>query len=323
VVVINTKFKSRTGGQSDSSRFRSALVENVCRHSFQKAAGLILALFPASLIAAESAPSVGPVPAPAAEERWSSFLPFLKEEAIKRGYELPLPFGVGIVYNYLQRDIEVTDVRIGVDGEPPQSVSQFLDLGSNSRVNAALVKADVWLLPFLNIYALAGYIHNESTSIGHVTVPLPPPLPRREFDIRIPTEIEGLVGGLGVTMAAGYKSFFLAADANYSQTDLGFDDSFRAVVASVRTGWNGKFGDVPTRLWVGGAYWDTANTASSTVDVAGVGRVSFEADQGPRNAWNAVIGGSVVFGRHWDCFAEYGFNLDDVHIVAAGVTYRF
>lgn len=255
--------------------------------------------------------------APAAEERWSSFLPFMKEEALKRGYELPLPFGVGVVYNYLQRDIEVSDVRIGVDGDPPQSASQFLDLGSNSSVNAALVKADVWLLPFLNIYALAGYIHNESTSIGHVTVG------NREFDFSIPTEIEGLVGGLGLTVAAGYKQFFLALDANYSQTDLGFDDSFRALVASVRTGWNGKFGDLPTRLWVGGAYWDTANTASSTVDVAGVGRVSFEADQGPRNEWNAVVGGSVVFGRRWDCFVEYGFNFDDVHIVAAGVTYRF
>ena len=54
------------------------------------------------------------------------------------------------------------------------SVSRFLDLGSHSKVNAALVKTDVWLLPFLNPYLLAGYIHNESESRGHVTVPSPP-----------------------------------------------------------------------------------------------------------------------------------------------------
>ena len=317
--------------RSDEAMDRSVSKSRVATGSFAWLRRLTIsalagfaAFVPGWLAASQPLPASDVTSATAGEERWSSFLPFMKEEAIKRGYELPLPFGVGVVYNYLQRDIEVTDVRIGVDGEKPQSVSQFLDLGSNSRVNAALVKADVWLLPFLNLYALAGYIHNESTSIGHVTVPRPPPFTgNREFDISIPTEIEGLVGGLGLTVAGGYKEFFIAADANYSQTDLGFDDSFRAVVASVRTGWNGKFGSVPTRLWVGGAYWDTANTASSTVDVAGVGRVSFQADQGPRNAWNAVAGGSVVLDRHWDCFAEYGFNFDDVHIVAAGITYRF
>ena len=279
----------------------------------------------ASVVAAEPEPITNaPSPKAPEPERWSSFLPFMKEEALARGNELPLPFGVGLVYNYLERDIEVTDVRVGVDAEGVRSVSEFLELGSNSKVHAALVKGDVWLLPFLNLYALLGYIHNESTSIGHVTVPRPPVLGgNREFDIEIPTEIEGLVGGLGLTLAGGYKQLFVAGDVNYSQTDLGFDDSFSALVASLRTGWHGKVGDVPLRLWVGAAYWDTANTASSTVDVEGIGRVQFEADQGPRNAWNAVLGTSFVLARRWECFAEYGFNLDDVKIFATGVTFRF
>ena len=257
------------------------------------------------------------------EKRWSSFLPMMKEEALARGYELPLPFGVSVVYNYLARDVKVSDVRIGVDGEPPQSVSRFLDLGSTSDVNAGLLKADAWLLPFLNLYVLGGYIHNESISKGHVTEPRPGPLPPREFDFTVPTKLDGFVGGGGLTLAAGYQDFFLMLDANYTQTDMGFDDRFRAFVGSARTGWNGKLGSVPTRLWVGGAYWDTANTARSTVDVPAVGRVSFEADQGPRNPWNMVVGGSVVLGRNWDCFLEYGFNFDDVNIVATGLTFRF
>jgi hypothetical protein len=262
-------------------------------------------------------------PAAAAQENWSSFLPFMKEEALSRGYELPLPFGVGLVYNYLQRGIDVTDVRIGLGGGPPRSVSRFLDLGSESRVNAGLVKGDVWLLPFLNLYALVGYIDNESTSVGQVTIPGGPRQGPREFEVHIPTKIDGVVGGVGLTLAAGYKQFFFAGDVNYSQTDMGFDDRFRALIGSVRVGWHGKVCDVPVRLWVGGAYWDTANTASSTVDVAGVGRINFEADQGPRNPWNAMVGGSFVLGRRWDLFVEYGFNLDDVHIVATGVTFRF
>jgi hypothetical protein len=70
-------------------------------------------------------------------------------------------------------------------------------------------------------------------------------------------------------------------------------------------------------------YWDTANTASATVDVPGRGLVSFEADQGPAHPWNASVGTSVAFSKHFECFAEYGFNLDDVQMVAAGLTFRF
>jgi hypothetical protein len=259
----------------------------------------------------------------APEERWSSFLPLMKEEALARGYELPLPFGVSMIYNYVARDIKVTDLRIGVDGEPPTSVSKFVDLGSNSKVNAALVKGDVWVLPFLNPYVLAGYIHNVSDSKGHVSVPRPGGLPPREFDFAITTELNGFVAGGGLTLAAGYREFFMMMDANYTQTDIGFDDRFRALVASTRAGWNGKFGDVPVRLWLGAAYWDTKNTAKSTVDVSGVGVVQFEADQGPRNAWNMSVGASMPFSKRWDSFVEYGFNFGDVHILAVGIGFRF
>jgi hypothetical protein len=260
-----------------------------------------------------------------AGEHWSSFLPLMKEEALARGYDLPLPFGVSLIYNYLARDISVSDVRIGINGEPPHSASRFLDLGSNSKVNAALIKADAWLLPFLNVYVLGGYINNQSTSQGHVTIPRPGPRPGPplEFDFTVPTTLSGFVGGAGLSLAAGYKQFFVMADANYSKTDIGFDNRFRALVASARTGWNGKIGSVPTRLWLGAAYWDTENTATSTVMVPDVGTVSFEADQGPRHPWNMILGGSVVLGRHWESFLECGFNFDDVKIVATGLTFRF
>lgn len=268
-------------------------------------------------IHAQEQPSAGP------DERWSSFLPFMKEEALSRGHDLPLPFGVSVVYNYLGRDIDVDEVKIGLNGAPPQSVSDYLDLGSNSSVNAAIAKVDVWLLPFLNVYGLFGYIDNSSTTKGHVTVPLPPPINGTEFDFVADTRVDGFAAGGGVTVAAGYRDFFLMCDANYSEAAMGFDDRFEALVISTRTGWNGKIGGKPTQLWLGGSYWDTDNTASSTIDVPGIGRVQFEADQGPRNSWNAVAGGSFEMSKRWSLFAEYGFNFDDVNIVATGLTYRF
>ena len=67
-------------------------------------------------------------------------LPFLAEEARKRGIELPRPFGIGVVYYHLDRAIEIRDVRVGRDGAPPTSVSQFAQL-------SALLFVTRWLLP--------------------------------------------------------------------------------------------------------------------------------------------------------------------------------
>ena len=61
-------------------------------------------------------------------------LPFLGDAARERGIELPLPLGVGLVYYGLHRSIEVTDVRVGRNGAPPASVSQFVQFASKADV---------------------------------------------------------------------------------------------------------------------------------------------------------------------------------------------
>jgi hypothetical protein len=71
----------------------------------------------------------------------------------------------------IKRDIEVNDLRLGLNGAQPRSVSRFVDLGSNSHVDVALARFDAWLLPFINVYGLFGYVHNDSTTRGTVTVP--------------------------------------------------------------------------------------------------------------------------------------------------------
>ena len=70
-------------------------------------------------------------------------------------------------------------------------------------------------------------------------------------------------------------------------------------------------------------YWDTENTASSTVRLPKGQTLSFEADQGPLHQWNLSLGASVVFDHGLETFAEYGFNFDDIKFFATGLTYRF
>jgi hypothetical protein len=259
------------------------------------------------------------------KKRWSSFLPLMAEEAEKRGYQLPLPFGVSTVFTGLiDRKIEVTDVRIGVDGAAPRSVNQFFNLGSTSSVFNANLKVDAWLLPFLNLYLLAGYVYNESTTRATISVPRPGPIPgNAEFTTNITTKIEGFVGGGGMTLAGGYREFFLVADANYSQSDLGFDDRFKAIIATIRAGYQGKLGDLPLQMWVGQGYWNTTNTAKGHADVQGLGRIQFEADQGPTHPWMTDFGANLRLSRHFETVLDFGTDWHGGYLVVVAPTVRF
>jgi hypothetical protein len=251
-------------------------------------------------------------------------LPFMAEEAIKRGYKLPLPYGAALVLTGLgNREIDVTDVRVGLEGAP-QSVSDFVQLGSTSDVFNANIKFDAWLLPFMNVYALVGYVHNHSTTHALVTVQQPGPLPGTlQFEKIISTELDGIVGGLGTTLAAGYRNFYFVLDASFIRSDLGFDNTFHALIASVRAGYQGKLGALPLQLWVGVGNWDTAATATGHADLEGVGRLVFEADQQPHTNWMYDIGGNLEFSRKFQVVADVGADFQGGYYVVLGPTYRF
>jgi hypothetical protein len=266
------------------------------------------------------ADSTGTSPEPMTEKRWSSFLPLMSEEAAKRGIQLPLPFGVSTVFVTLfNRKVDITDVRVGVNGAPPRSVSRFVDLGSTTDIvfNANL-KLDAWLLPFLNVYLLAGYVYNESTTHANITVPGSP-----NFSTELKTTLSGFVGGGGMTLAGGYDDFFMVADANWVQTDLGFDDKFKALIATVRAGWNGRIESNPLQLWIGEGYWDTRNTAKGHTNVPGVGNIVFEADQGPKYIWMTDVGANLQIKREFLMVLDFGFDFHGGYAVVVGPTYRF
>lgn len=251
-------------------------------------------------------------------------LPFLGEKAREAGYELPLPLGAGMVGYYLDRDIRVDEVRLGRDGEAVAPVGDFVHIGSDSKVENLNVKLDAWLLPFLNVYVIAGYIHNESDTTLEVTLPplLPGGTPRRR-SVTVPTALEGSVGGLGVTLAGGYRAFFAAADANAARADLGFDDSFEAVVSSVRAGWNGKVGERATRIWANATYWDTFATAKGSVADPDGGTLRFEVDQGPSYAWTYGLGFQVSVRPWFELAADSGADFHGGWYVALVPTFRF
>ncbi len=282
------------------------------------AAALMLAA--GNAVAQSSEP---PAPAPTTEEPRHK-LPFMADEAIARGYELPLTFGTGGILTYLDgRKIDVSDVRVGLDGDS-QSVSDYAMLNSTSTVFNANFRFDTWILPFLNVYALVGYVHNDSATNLHVTLPRPGPIPGTiERDIAVDTSLDGTVGGIGMTLAAGYKDFFMVMDYNYNRADLGFDDNFTARIGTLRAGWQGKVNGRSIQVWLGGGNWDTAATAKGHTVLEDGSVFTFEADQHPHTEWMYDIGVNFMPTKRWQLFADFGTDFDGGMFAVIGPTYRF
>jgi len=126
-----------------------------------------------------------------------------------------------------------------------------------------------------------------------------------------------------MTLAGGYKALFFAADVNVAKADLGFDDRFRAVVTSLRAGWNGQAGSRPMQAWVNATYWDTYAEATGTVDDPDGGRLSFEVDQGPDHPYTYGAGLSYTIRPSFNLAVDSGTDLHGGWYVALVPVFRF
>ena len=90
-------------------------------------------------------------------------LPFYKAEAEARGYDMPLGCGLSVVYNHLDEEIAVDGINLLSKNSANQSqLNAFIGQAGLDieeliiEVDTTILRFDVWLLPFLNVYALGG-----------------------------------------------------------------------------------------------------------------------------------------------------------------------
>ena len=131
------------------------------------------------------------------------------------------------------------------------------------------------------------------------------------------------MGGVGTTLAGGYGPFFMVYDANFAQADLGFDDKFKAVVTSLRAGWNGTAGERPARAWVSITDWNTYATASGTVADPDGGTLSFEVDQGPSYRYTYGVGGQYSARPELELSMDGGTDFHGGWYLALVPVFRF
>lgn len=79
-----------------------------------------------------------------------SMFPLLGDEARERGYELPNPYGINIIYVDMKQDVDIKEINLtGTIGKLDIGKSLNLTADKAKTVNTNnLIKADLWIFPF-------------------------------------------------------------------------------------------------------------------------------------------------------------------------------
>lgn len=295
-------------------------------------------------------------PAAAAPEESHSVLPFLGDEARKRGYELPLPFGLNINYMNIRQNIDVDSINfngLSLKGHSLDNAFKINVGNTRERSKTETVKLDAWLLPFMNVYGLVGYTDGHSVSQigvdvlgphGH-SIPLAPKYKNQLQNLAFQLDFKGTTYGVGTTLVGGIGNWFTAFDANYTQTRFDIlDGSIDAFTISPRIGYrfNTPGNDtlhLPSgklNLWVGTMYQDVqqefkGSLSDLTMPSAALqdmvnlankdNKGRFDVKQHLSSPWNVLVGAQYELTRHFNVTTEIGFADRNSFFVAG--EYRF
>ena len=115
------------------------------------------------------------------QEVWNHVLPFGGQTAIYNGYNLPLPFGISLLYSHVKQHQNISNMKVGYNGNSsvgnnqinthisPQNIDPSLFRFDNFETDTQTpqLKIDAWVLPFLNVFATVGKL-SGTTDLGMV-----------------------------------------------------------------------------------------------------------------------------------------------------------
>jgi hypothetical protein len=258
---------------------------------------------------------------------WNYKLPFLAQKVIDKGYDLPLPYGAGLIYSFNKQEQLITELEVGINGRDKAPFGFVSFDKAITRTEGVNAKIDAWLFPFMNVYATYGPFKGDADldilidgdeMLEHMGIscagPIRPGLCDRlqGQDILLPihTEPSGTNWGVGGVLAGGWKGWFVTIPFNLSRVDLGdtFADGGPIITVTPRFGRTFALGDLGNlALFAGGNYLE------SKLEISGTYRIPIEDEvitfdytvqQKNMDAWN------LVFGFNWDINKQFSWSME-------------
>lgn len=101
---------------------------------------------------------------------YDRLFPIWGSRVYKKGYDLPLPFGIMVNSFYGIQGIDMSNMHLGINTSDtslgPVDMSNIIKFSEvNSRIYNVNLRADLFVFPFLNVYALLGVAPYVQTSV--------------------------------------------------------------------------------------------------------------------------------------------------------------
>ncbi len=240
-------------------------------------------------------------------------LPLWADDVRKLGFELPKTYGVGLIGMLQNAEFVIDDIELGgisvVDDIP---LIERLGNKTDSNIRTLQVRADFWVLPFLNLSVLGGNLETDSDVTIHFT-----PLFQNLYELKTGDELPEFVNapastsatilGIGLTTGFKYDSLVMSLSGTYARTVT--NETSSTIDTLVIVGMVGyDFGDMGMQILTGVQYLDTDRTIMGQLDL-GEGRdpVSFALDVSMEETL-FMMGVNKDIGRNWTFSAFFGLN---------------
>jgi len=238
---------------------------------------------------------------------------------------LPLPFGVSVYYMHQEADYDATSLHATAGGYPVPGLGAHAISYIHNDVDEVNAKFDWWAQPWLNFHAIFGWVSGEADA----GLDLPPQLLQMLGGMKgFKVDYNGIVYGGGMTLAAGYKSFFASVTGNYTWADVDLQggaglalndaNNIGTLVITPKVGWRFDKGSV----WVGAFYQSTEHTQYGRFNLGPpLGSINFNATVKDAAPWDFIMGGEYKITEHLILTGEVGLGSREQVLV--GTSYRF
>lgn len=281
---------------------------------------------------------------PVEQRTWDHKLPFMAQKVIDLGYDLPLPYGLKVLYSDIEQDQILEGLQVGFSGGEKEPFEWVALENAISLSETWQAIGDAWVLPFLNVFAFIGDVKGDVTldvflegngllEQKGIDCSRPGNLATcRAFQdkiIELPVEsvFSGMNYGVGFNLAGGWKGFFFTLPVSFSWIDMDTTDVEGGAIisASPRAGYLFKMGNYGNLgLFVGASYLDSDLTAHGSLAVPETDvTIDYIVDQSNTDKWNGILGANWDITRRWSVMVEYNGFFGSRDSIFAAVGWRF
>jgi hypothetical protein len=252
--------------------------------------------------------------------------PLFGQDVRKLGYDLPKAFGVSLVTMFQETTFHMTDFN--VNGREIGGNLFGKDSTYTSKAVATIVRADMWLFPFVNVGVILGQANSTTDVLLHIdtAINLPPILGGGQIPIQgkkalPPIKTSSFIYGLGATFAGGEGNFFGTVDMQYitAYTEAADVEMSMTIITPIVGYSFPKYG---VRVLAGAQYQDIREEITASVDLTQDGNQETIVVGLKSEKWAGLIGVEKGFTRNWNgsLMYTYGEDRQNFNIM---VGYRF